>query len=427
MYRELGTFEQAVMITNRHAPFNIVSVLKLENAPDPDKIRSALTRLQQRHPLLRARINEQNGKLVFEEDNSSQIPVEVIERAKPDLWHEIARREMAYSFNYKSAPLLRAFYIYKDGWGDLVLNFHHAIADGASGINLLDELLQLCAGLDPYLPSLKPLPSAEDRFPPPYKGLARVFNSGTYALTQMGDMLLYLWRTRSSRKAPVKSGGSGQIATLILPQDLVNNMARLGRRKGITLNSLMNAAMIMAANIHLYNRQPGYTRTFAFADLRPYTIPPTGTEDLGNYISMMSYTIEVRPEESIWELAGRLHQKIYRSLKKGDKFSASLLSKSIMMMFTRLKSMRMGITALNYTGNVPLQSEYGDIRVKGLHAFVSAIDLGPEFSSQARLLDDQIWMDFIYLDSDMDVVTADKIIQEIKHLLQQAVAAPPPA
>ena len=51
MLRKLGTLEKAMLVTNKHAPFNIVSVLNIENAPPPDVVKAALAILQIRHPL----------------------------------------------------------------------------------------------------------------------------------------------------------------------------------------------------------------------------------------------------------------------------------------------------------------------------------------------------------------------------------------
>jgi hypothetical protein len=138
---------------------------------------------------------------------------------------------------------------------------------------------------------------------------------------------------------------------------------------------------------------------------------------------MMGYTVDVAGDMDFWKLARDVHQKIYRSLKHGDKFSASLMSESLLNMFTKMKSMRFGATALNYSGNVPLKTHYGNIKVVGLHGFVSGYDLGPEIASQARLFNDQVWWDFIYLDTDMDAALAETIIAEVKLILENASQA----
>ena len=82
--------------------------------------------------------------------------------------------------------------------------------------------------------------------------------------------------------------------------------------------------------------------------------------------------------------------------------------------------MRMGTTALNYSGAIPLKPQYGEIKVKGLHAFLSSFDLGPEVSVQARLFNNELWMDFMFLESDTDKEMAGKIIGELKTILDRA-------
>ena len=65
MKRELGIFERAQLISDHYAPFHIVGVLQLENAPPSNVIRKALTLLQKRHPFLSARLLHEGGHSYF--------------------------------------------------------------------------------------------------------------------------------------------------------------------------------------------------------------------------------------------------------------------------------------------------------------------------------------------------------------------------
>ena len=416
MLRKLGIFEKAMLISNQHAPFNIVSVLRMENAPAPEIVQKALAILQRRQPFLRARIMD--GK--FEALSSANFPFAVTERTARGLWREIAEKEMAYHYDHEKGPLFRATYVYSDNVGELILNVHHTIMDAVSGMNLLDELLHLCSGEITDLPPLEFAPVFEERFPPSHRGLRRALNLTGYALSQMAETATFALRTRGKRIPPMHLGGRGHTKTLILPEELVDALSRMGRKKGVTLNSLMNAALVLAVNKHLYEGASLPMQTFAFADLRPYTVPPTGSEQLANYISMMRFTVDVSGEMRFWDLAETLHAKIYSTLKKGDKFNAALMSESLLKMFTTMKAMRFGATALNYSGSVPIKTQYGEIKLVGLHGFVSGYDLGPEMASQARLFNDEIWWDFIYLNSDMDARLAESILAEIKLILERA-------
>jgi hypothetical protein len=96
------------------------------------------------------------------------------------------------------------------------------------------------------------------------------------------------------------------------------------------------------------------------------------------------------------------------------------MSEPLVKMFLTLNTIRMGSVALNYSGAVPLQPDYGDIKVIGLHGFLSSYDISPEISSQARLFNNELWWDFMFLDSDMNRNEAEEIIGEINSILENA-------
>ena len=162
-------------------------------------------------------------------------------------------------------------------------------------------------------------------------------------------------------------------------------------------------------------------RTFSFADLRPHVQPPLHAENLGCYISMMRYTVEVNGSGDFWSLTRTLHQKIYASLKGGDKFVASAMSESLLKMLVKFDSMRLCASAVNYNGVGSVQSKYGNMKVFAVHGFVSAHAFGPEMASQAQLFNDQLFWDFSYLEEDMDEMNAQAIVDEVKGIMQSSV------
>ena len=97
MQRELGAFERALLISDHYAPFNVMSVLQLENAPAPDILQQALGFVQARHPLLRARIIEKNKHSYFEVVPDLSTPIAFVERTHPDQIGRASCRERVYS------------------------------------------------------------------------------------------------------------------------------------------------------------------------------------------------------------------------------------------------------------------------------------------------------------------------------------------
>lgn len=425
MLRELGIFERALLISDRHSPFNVISVLQLENAPSPEVMRHALELIQQHQPLLQARISAAGKRPYFARLQDQILPFTVIGRSKVTQWLDLVEQEMNARLDITAGPLFRVAYIYSAEYAEVILTFHHTIMDAASGMELLDKLLRTCSDLqegeqvDLRVQVLAP--AVEERFPAPFKGARGDASLVRYAISQMIDEAGYQIHMPGKRRAPVKLGGRGFPLSLTLPGSLVEGLSRRCRIEKITLNSLLNAVLLLSVNRHLYAGQRLPMRTFSFADLRPYTESPTPPDLLANYISMLRYTLTVSGEQDIWDLSKDLHTKIYQSFKRGEKFHATKMSETLMKAFTGLKAMRMGTVALNYSGAVPLQQNYGDIRLVGLHAFLSSFDLGPEVSSQVRLFDDQLWWDFMFLDTDMDRSMANKIVDEVRSIMGKAI------
>jgi NRPS condensation-like uncharacterized protein len=428
MLRELGTFERALFISNRHSPFNVIGVVQLENPPTPAILQAALEILQKRHTLLQVRIANADTHPLFELMPETELPLSIIQRKGDKQWVEIVEQEMAIRFDVAIGPLFRVSYLYEENRAEIVITFLHSIMDAVSGTNLIDELLGMAAllksGEQKELSSLELAQPVEEQFPPAFKGARRIPVLLAYFFSQMGEEMGYRWKVRGKRVARVQPGGKGHILSLTLPETLLESISQRARSEKVTLNSLLNASMLLAVNRHLYGGVSQPMQTFAFANLRPYIQPPSPKEDLVSHISMLRYTVKVSKSANIWDLTRYLHTRIYASLKFGSKFSAALMSESLMKMFTGIKSMRMASTALNYTAAVALHKSYGDIKVTGLHAYISAMDIGPELAAQARIFNDQLWVDFMYLDSDMDAPLAEKIVAEIQLILEQAGAGP---
>ena len=428
MKRELGTLERALLIADQHAPFHIVSVLCLESAPSPHILKQSLQILQNRHPFLRSRLQHEKGNYYFARLVDPALPFYFFPRWNADHWVYIAEAELGKRIDVLSGPLFRCTYLYSeaDERGDIIFSFFHSIVDASSVSQFLHELLSVCASfmdqktVSPY--ELPPTPPAEFRFPAAFRGLSLTLHQMRYAFQQMIDEFVYQMQTRGKRIPPMhKHSSHGHIRAVQFSEDLTESLAQRARKEGMTLNSVLNAAMLLAVNRHLYAGQQVPMRTFSFASLRPYVQPPLGDEDLAAYISLLRYTVLVSGGVEFWLLARSLHKKIYSSLKSGDKFVAASLAEPLMKIVTGSKSFRMASTALNYSGVVPVQSVYGSMRVMGVHGFVSAYDLGPEFSAEAQIFNNRLFWDFIYLEADMSRDEANAIVEEIRSILNAAL------
>jgi len=428
MKRQLGIFERAQLISDRYAPFHIVGVLRLENAPSYHIVRKALTLLQQRHPFLSAHLLHEGEKDYFATLVDPPLPFRSLPRWNDDHWHQMVEIELANRIDAINGPMFRCTYLYSESQShaEIILAISHFIADAASVGHLLDELMTLCASLFDgeavSISELSPAPTQESRFPPAYKGWRSTLRTVRYVLAQMGDELAYRIRVRGKRTPLLhKRISRGHIISIQFSEDIIEPFAQRARKEGVTLNSALNAALLLAVNRHLYDGAELPMRTFSFVDMRPYVTPSLLAENLGLYISMMRYTVNMKGDINLWSLARNLHQKIFSSLKSGDKYVAALMAESLMNMVLRLKAFRLCASALNYNGVVPVQTRYGRIKVLGVHGFVSSYEFGPELASQAQYFNKQLFWDFIYLEEDMDRGMAKAIVNEIEGIIRSVI------
>jgi len=80
----------------------------------------------------------------------------------------------------------------------------------------------------------------------------------------------------------------------------------------------------------------------------------------------------------------------------------------------------MGSVALGYMGVPALERQYGSVGVTGFHAFVSNFDMGPEYTAQVTLLHGRLTWDIVTIDSEVDAVTATRMTESIRTILEAA-------
>ncbi len=426
MKKKLGNFETAATISDENGPWNLVGVLRLDGSPPPEMVRKVLDILQRRHPPLRVRLVKESAHYFFETGGVPEIPIKVIDRVNDDQWMQTVEHELNHHVDSTRGPLAQCMYLLNEnGQGELILAFHHSIADGSSVLNLFHELLSLCAEIDSgseirgYEESLPPLPPVRDSFPPAFKGFSLKLKTLIYSLRQMGDELSYQFHSWGKRKPPINEAARNRIISLRIPEEATTSLIRQTRKERISLNSLLHTAALLAVEKHLYNGEETPLRYMLMANLRPYLKPPIIQNELGCYFAPLRFTTRITGYE-LWPLARKINEQMYQAFKRGDKFIASLMGEQLIRMTFRFKAFRMCTTAISYTGVANLKSSYGPFQVVGLHGFVSNFNLGPEYMAQVMLFNDELSWDILYLDTDMNRHEAQQIAEEIQKILGEA-------
>ncbi len=431
MLRALGSFERALLIQDRYGPFHIVAVVQLDGAPAPDSVRAALELLQKRHALLAARIRQTEGGYYFEAISNPALPFSVLERQSDEAWHGVAESELSRRIDNDQGPLFRCNYLFEavGARAEIVLALAHPILDAPGCLLLVDELLrfaqQLAEGRTPVVSVLELQPAADERFPPGFRGAAMALRTVPFLLEQMGDEIHYRWETKGRTVLPMRASSPGHVLSMRFSSELTDRIARRARREHITLNSLLNAAMVLAVNRHLYGGRPMPMRTVTFATLRPYVVPALSEPTLSPYITMLRYTVMVAPARGLWDLARDLQSQIESSFRRGHKFVAAKTTERLISLANRLQRFRLANTAMNYTGPLTLEPAYGGISVLALHGAISTVGVGPEYAAQVSLFNEELSWDITYAESDMDHAMAQRIADDIRSSLDNAVTEVP--
>ena len=429
MKRELGTFERALVISDQYAPFHSVYVLRLESPPPPQILSKALRSVQNHHPFLRARLLQEKGKYYFASLVDPILPLRVLPRWNDDHWIKVIEVELGTRIDQTADPMFRCTYLYNENQkrAEIILTFFHSIMDDASVGHLMDELLTACASFadQKTVTVYEPAPPLEARFPSTFRGVRLALHILGYIIRQTVDEVAYRIQTREKRTPPLhKKPSHGHIHSHILSKSFVDTLLHRAELEKVMLDAVLNAALMIAINRHLYAGKQIPMRTFSFWNMRPYAEPPLKNESLACYISMLRHTVSVEGGINIWQLARSLQWKFYRSLRSGDHFVAAMLTESLLKMATGTRSFRMGSTALTFNGESQLKANYGEITVNDIHGYVSACDLGPEFSAQVRFFNGQLVWDFVYLDNDMSSDEARAIAEEVKSILNFSATIP---
>lgn len=127
-------------------PFNAVIPFRLKGDILAEDLHHALKKIQEKHPMLHAFVEEDNQGLpwfVVADDRPIAIPVRVCARISDEDWKRESMQEWAVGFDTKNGPLIRLVWIKGTGVSEFILVIHHCLCDGGSAMAILAELLQV--------------------------------------------------------------------------------------------------------------------------------------------------------------------------------------------------------------------------------------------------------------------------------------------
>src|SRR5882762_3657577 len=120
---------------------NIGFMVRLEGSFQLERLRSALARVQRKHPALRMVLRKQKNGLYYEENCAPEVPLRVVPRVSEDDYKCEMQIELMGAFG-EGQTLLRAVWLPSEHESDLLFVTSHRICDGMSMLTIVREVLR---------------------------------------------------------------------------------------------------------------------------------------------------------------------------------------------------------------------------------------------------------------------------------------------
>jgi NRPS condensation-like uncharacterized protein len=352
-----------------------------------------------------------------------------IERQHEQKWLEIAEGELQQKFAGELEPLCRITLLQpfeKPGRNELIVTFHHAIADGISALHFVHELLsyyqQLVEG-SPISPmdSLPLLPSLEQLL---QKCLSEI---GTADFTPaMPNPPLPSPTLLIEQTAPVVDRQT-RLIPRELNQSLTSQIKSRCRDEQTTVHGALCAAMLLACVQQLSSQEPVLVSCSSSVNLRASCFPPVASEHLGCFISNITTTHHAEPNANFWELARECHsninQLVHDRVPHYQASNAELLNKYQSSFLVQLAEHNMGRNTMTHVSNLgqwDLKPSYGSIRLESFYFATGLSLVGTCFWLGAMTINQKLCCTFTYTNPLISTKTAEALADSVIKILSSA-------
>jgi NRPS condensation-like uncharacterized protein len=289
-------------------------VARIKGTVSETALRHAVTQVQQRHALLRARIEEEDDHQPWlTSEGAQEIPIQIVARESDDHWLQVHQRASEVPFEFGERPAIRFILVQSPIQSELIILCHHIICDGLSLAYLARDVMVHLG--DPsqkaqVLPD--PAPIDVDNMPEKVtlNPLVRFFVKRINARWQKDqvffdrqdyrDLNQAYWANYTHRLLPVEFS-EAQTAALV----------KRCRQEQVTVNSALTAAFVGAqAEVR---GERNYDSSFGVGvSLRGHLPKPPG-EGMGFYATAVTPKVRYDVDARFWENARTFHGRI-RSL-----------------------------------------------------------------------------------------------------------------
>jgi NRPS condensation-like uncharacterized protein len=315
--RALGPTESIYYLLDKLYCLNFVVYAQIEGPFDTARLAGALRAVQAEHPLLRARVALAAGRPWFKPVAVDTHPIPIESGGLRD-WRQRIEAQLERPF-VDAAPLARLLVFGSGARKSVVaMVFHHAIADGRSGADVLIDVLRRAGGEE--LP-LNPRPAQ-----PSAQALDLVRLGGRVGASirtlgfwlQQGRSALKLARQLPGYDTAVRAERNIRVVAFDLPKAKARKLLAACRAHGVTMQGALGAAQLLAVNDEFGSAQSRNLGLNSLADLRGLLGGNLTQQDLGLYIATVTTVHAIAAEPDFWAVAADVRNQLKAVLDSGD-------------------------------------------------------------------------------------------------------------
>ncbi|MBU7018021.1 MAG: hypothetical protein HXS44_10965 [Theionarchaea archaeon] len=434
MNRKLGSSEYIAWLSDRVGSLNFVTVAHISGDVNEQILRDGLDLLPQYHPLLKTQIDIQEGKPVFVSDHVPDIPLRVEIRHSDEHWHNETEKEMNAQFSSSTGPLVRVVLLKGTPRSDLLVTFHHAIGDAASGLYFVLHLLkiveQLSRNQNPVIEPFPEHPPVEDLLPESAQHLRGLAKTGALIGKQVMSIVV-----QHPQKLP-KDGDlfakdrTAHFIHHLFSEEETELLIKKCHSESTTVHGAISAAVLRAVAHQLFNAHDSESATvgcMSAVDLRSFLNPSIG-EEIGFYVSMVITAHRIPSDISFWDLARNVRKAVHHSIESGDHFVFISLLDKLLKTTSPEDFMKRALTLypaallMTNVGRLDMPEQYGPLNLEGLHFTLANIAASEHFNTAIATFRNRLVINFSYTEPTMSPDRAHSLTDDVIGILAKILS-----
>ena len=294
-------------------PINFGLMAQFSTSPDEDELKTALLRLANIYPTYGAKQTD---------SSDSAFPLTILDA--PDLtWKHVVVEQLGLPFDLETESPIRLVLLRTDqGVANLIITFHHGVADGMAGVFFLQDLLTLLADVNAEIEPLAPDPNIMTIVPESVK------NSFKLKISCMGMkiMMRLMWiMGKLGKKWPAPDrliDGKApwahmQLTSRDLSIDQTLSLVSRCKAEETSVHAAISTAWLRARHELIPERN--WKRTVSSpVNLRGFT---GSGKAFGLVMSNFVNTVDCSPSRNFWDIARDLKQQMAADIASGEMYN----------------------------------------------------------------------------------------------------------